>query len=183
MASHARLKTHRQQKAAQAKTNQLILGVSALLVLVGVLWLSLTRPSVPQGFAPDFSAQTLTGETVKLSDYRGKPVMLNFWATWCPPCRAEMPAIQEAYEQYQAQGFTVLAINNAEPASLVAPFAEQLGLAFPIVMDGGTLQRMFGIQSYPTSVFIRPDGAISATHNGGLSASQLERYIQASFIQ
>ncbi len=126
----------------------------------------------------DFAATTAMGENIHLSDYRGDVVMLNFWATWCPPCRAEMPTIQAAYAQRQAEGFSVLAVNNGEPLSLVQPFVMQLGLAFPVVMDtDARLQRTFAIQSYPTSIFIDATGEVYATHSGMVTAEQLSAYI------
>lgn len=145
-----------------------------------LLFLVVTASSgTPLGGLPDFTAQTLTGETVQLSDYRGQVVMLNFWATWCPPCRAEMPAIQEAYERYQSQGFVVLAINNAEDEAKIAPFARSLGLNFPIVLDETqTLQRKFSVTGYPMSLFIGADGKPYATHSGMLNEQQLDTYVQ-----
>jgi thiol-disulfide isomerase/thioredoxin len=183
MIAKARMRSQRHQKIAHQRTNQALLLGAVAFISLGVLLLALTRPRVEEGFAPDFSARTLGGGQVSLSDYKGQVVMLNFWATWCPPCRAEMPHMQEAYERYSAQGFSVLAINNAEAEANVAAFAEQYGLDFPVVLDGGTLQRMFRISGYPTSIFLRRDGSIYATHNGGLSAAQLESYIQQGLQQ
>lgn len=151
--------------------------MAALVVIGGALLLI----SSSGGFAtsaPDFEATTLTGEPVRLSDYRGQVVMLNFWATWCPPCRAEMPGIQAAYEQRQDEGFTVLAINNAETPSQIQPFVQALGLNFPIVLDTtAELQRTFAIRGYPTSIFVDPQGTVYATHPGFVSEDQLESYI------
>ncbi|MEO8613168.1 MAG: TlpA disulfide reductase family protein [Chloroflexota bacterium] len=127
---------------------------------------------------PDFSATTITGETVHLSDYRGQVVMLNFWATWCPPCRAEMPTIEAAYEKYHDQGFAVFAINNAEQPAQIQPFAEALSLRFSIVLDTEAhLQRTFAISGYPTSLFISPDSDLYANHSGMLTPQQLDSYI------
>jgi len=85
--------------------------------------------------APEFQLQTIDNKTVKLSDFRGKTVLLNFWATWCKPCRTEMPAIQQAYEQWRARGVEVLAINIAETPLAVTNFAKEFGLTFPILLD------------------------------------------------
>jgi len=183
MTANARMRAQRHQKTTHQRTNQALLLGAVVFVALGVVLLALTRPRVEEGFAPDFSAKTLGGGQVSLSDYKGQVVMLNFWATWCPPCRAEMPHMQEAYERYNAQGFSVLAINNAETEAEVATFAEQYGLDFPVVLDGGTLQRVFNISGYPTSIFLRRDGSIYATHSGGLTAAQLEGYIQQGLQQ
>lgn len=148
---------------------------AGMLLVVGVLMISSGGLA---SAAPDFAATTLTGQDVRLSDYRGQVVMLNFWATWCPPCRAEMPGIQAAYAERQDEGFTVLAINNAETPAQIQPFAQSLGLQFPIVLDTSSqLQRTFGIRGYPTSIFVDAQGAVYATHPGFVSETDLEAYI------
>jgi thiol-disulfide isomerase/thioredoxin len=112
----------------------------ALTVLLSIAWILMSRvpgpidptaaPPAPRaGFrAPDFTLTTLDGETVTLSDLRGQPVLINFWATWCPPCRAEMPAIQAAYEQYAAQELVVLGVDMAESPQTVAGFVQESSL-------------------------------------------------------
>ena len=85
--------------------------------------------------APEFGGSTLDKSRISLSDFRGKVVMLNFWATWCPPCRAEMPILEDAFEKYGNRGFTILAINDGEAAETVQAFAAKYGLTFPIVLD------------------------------------------------
>ncbi|MBZ0289502.1 MAG: TlpA family protein disulfide reductase [Anaerolineae bacterium] len=170
---------HRNMKSGSHKNQRqqrvlLGFGIAVVVLVVGILLLS----TGAGGGVPNFTANTLTGETVRLSDYQGQVVMLNFWATWCPPCRAEMPTIQAAYDRYHDQGFAVLAINNAEPADQIQPFASALDLQFPIVLDTrAELQETFGINGYPTSLFIAPDGEIYRTHNGMLTDQQLEAYI------
>jgi thiol-disulfide isomerase/thioredoxin len=105
--------------------------------------------------------------------------MLNFWATWCPPCRAEMPVIEAAYRQYQNQGFVVLAVNNAEDINTVGAFARQFELSFPVLMDtSARIQRQFGITGYPTSLFLDANGELYATHSGMVTEAQLTRYIE-----
>ncbi|MFN8376381.1 MAG: redoxin domain-containing protein [Anaerolineae bacterium] len=153
-------------------------------VAVGLLALAMIVFGGGSSSTLNFRASTLTGETVQLSDYRGKVVMLNFWATWCPPCQAEMPAIQAAYTRYHDQGFTVLAINYGEHPSQIEPFASALALQFPIVLDiDARLQGVFGITGYPTSMFIAPNGEVYATHSGMLTERQLEGYITQGLAQ
>ena len=181
---HSPAETRRRRKQMAYQRRQrllLVIGGAAATLLVLVLVFSTRTGGAGQ---PDFTASTLTGETVRLSDYRGQVVMLNFWATWCPPCRAEMPTIKAAYESYHDQGFTVLAINNAESAAQIQPFAQTLALQFPIVLDTrGQLQNVFGISAYPTSLFISPDGEIYARHSGMLDPQRLYDYIATGMAQ
>lgn len=125
--------------------------------------------AVPVGLAvgqraPDFTAQTVGGETVSLADFRGRPVLLNFWATWCGPCGEEMPDFQAIFERYQAAGFVVLAVNNAEPRDQVASFTADLGITFPVLLDenGAINISLYGpvIPGYPTSLLIDQNGVI-----------------------
>jgi thiol-disulfide isomerase/thioredoxin len=133
---------------------------------------------------PEFSAALLDGTTVRLSDYRGQVVMLNFWATWCPPCRAEMPMLQTASDRYYDQGFIILAVNDAEPVSHIQAFVDRLALRFPIILDQDErLQHLFGVVGYPTSVFMDRDGVAFATHLGALSSDQLTAYIEAGLAR
>ncbi len=132
--------------------------------------------------APDFELQTLTGETVKLSDYRGKKVLVNLWASWCPPCRAEMPDIQELYEEYKDQGFVVLGVNlttTEKENNSVKPFVEEFGLTFPILMDiRNEVGRTYQAVSIPTSYFIDSEGIIHQKIIGQMSRETIENNIK-----
>jgi len=153
-----------------------VIGIAVLMLIFG--------SGNNSALVPDFTANTLTGETVHLNDYKGQVVMLNFWATWCPPCKAEMPAIQAAYKHYHEQGFTVLAINNRELSVQIQPFANALALTFPIVLDtDSALQQTFAIKGYPTSLFISDAGEIYASHTGMLTPQQLDTYISTGLTQ
>jgi len=169
----------------EQRTNPLILvylGVGVLIV--GALIVSASLNTARVSSTPDFTANTLNGDVVRLSDYHGQVVMLNFWATWCPPCRAEMPAIERAYEHYRDQGLVVLAINDGERATEITPFAQAFALQFPVVLDTERrLQDVFAITGYPTSLFIGRDGSLYATHVGGLSPVQLTGYIETGLAQ
>ena len=169
----------------EQRANPLILiylGVGVLIVGLMVVSASLNTARVST--TPDFTANTLNGDVVRLSDYHGQVVMLNFWATWCPPCRAEMPAIERAYEHYRDQGLVVLAINNGERATEITPFTQAFALQFPVVLDTDRrLQDVFAITGYPTSLFIGRDGSTYATHVGGLSPVQLTGYIETGLAQ
>ena len=136
------------------------------------------QPSLWNGAsAPDFELTGLTGEPVSLRDQRGKPVLLNFWATWCAPCVLEMPNIQKFYEDYPGE-FQVLAINADEPELKIQRFVEDMGLTFEILLDpGGKIQSLYQIRGYPTSYFIDAQGEIRAQHTGSLSEDQLADYL------
>lgn len=157
-------------------------GLMALLLVLGFGWIIFSRvpadvmavrsqrpPSPQVGFAaPDFSLATPDGETIALSDLQGQAVLVNFWATWCPPCRAEMPAIQQVYEQYQEQGFTVLAVDLQETEAEVTAFATQLDLSFPILIDPkGQVFSRYQVRALPTTFFVDRNGVIQEITLGG----------------
>ena len=140
-----------------------------LILAVGLTRILLSRaepnsqfPSsiaAPQkGFlAPDFSLPDATGSMIALSDLRGKPVLLNIWASWCTPCRAEMPAMQQAYQAFQSQDFVILAVNatNQDKTTAALDFAKEMGLTFPILFDqSGSVSSLYKVQALPTSFFI-----------------------------
>jgi len=115
-----------------------------------------------------------TQKSVSLSDLRGQPVVLNFWATWCGPCRVEMPAFQAAYQANQHQNLSVLAINYGEQREIVLDFGAEMGLTFPLLLDpDGSAQTLFQIRGYPSTMFIASDGTLVATHIGLLTKGQL----------
>ena len=131
------------------------------------------------GPAPDFDLKAADGTPVGLKDYRGDVVLLNFWATWCAPCRTEMPLLESAFESFRDQGFVVLGIDFDESAELVAAFGEELGLSFPLLLDpGGKIQHLYKVRGYPTTVVLDREGRIQAYHIGVLTQSQLDGYLE-----
>lgn len=120
--------------------------------------------------APDFELETLTGESVKLSDFRGQRVMINFWATWCPPCRAEMPDMEKFY---QGKDVVVLAVNLTDTESSiedVEDFSEEFNLTFPILMDTNLdVATLYAIQPLPTSYMVDSNGIVSNMAFGALN--------------
>lgn len=111
--------------------------------------------------APDFELQTLSGENVRLSDYRGKKVMLNFWATWCPPCRAEMPDMQKFYEDTDMEILGVNLTSSEVNIGSVENFVDEMGISFPILLDGkNKVGTTYYIQPIPTSFMIDKNGVI-----------------------
>lgn len=134
-------------------------------------------PAPQRGFqAPDFELIDADGVPRRLSDFRGQPVLLNFWASWCSPCKAEMPAMERIYQQYQTQGFVILAVNSTHqdnPANALG-FASQLGLTFPILMDtNGDASRLYEVRALPSSFFIAENGRIEEVVIGGPMAEAL----------
>jgi thiol-disulfide isomerase/thioredoxin len=143
-------------------------------------------PAPREGFlAPDFTLTSLDGETITLSDLRGRPVLVNIWASWCTPCKAEMPAIQKVYDQYRDQGFIVLAVNatRQDSAAAAQAFITQGGYTFPVLLDPqGEAARLYLMRALPTSAFIGRDGVVTRVVIGGpmpdaLLRSQVERIL------
>ena len=131
--------------------------------------------------APGFDLMSAGGSPVSLEDHRGAVVLLNFWATWCAPCRTEMPLLQSAYETYEGQGFVVLGIDFDEPATAVMDYGQELGLTFPLLLDpGGEIQQLYKVRGYPTTVVLDREGRIQAYHIGVLAQSQLDGYLEAA---
>jgi cytochrome c-type biogenesis protein len=127
--------------------------------------------------APEFELLSLSGENVQLSDYQGQVVLLNFWATWCAPCRFEMPAIQDRFERYSPD-LVVLAVNNNETEQEVSVFIQELGLTFETLMDqGAEVQDLYQIIGYPSTFFIDHQGMIQEIHIGFMTEGQLDGYL------
>ena len=136
-------------------------------------------PAPQQGFlGPDFELKTPTGETVRLIDLRGQAVLVNLWATWCPPCRAEMTSIEKMYQEYKDRKFVVLAVNMTyqDDSLAILPFVNEQKLTFPILLDEtGEVANAYQIRSLPSSYFIRPDGIIHEVVIGGPMSEALLR--------
>jgi peroxiredoxin len=116
------------------------------------------RSTAAPAMAPDFTLPALTGELVSLSDYAGKPVLINFWATWCFPCRIEMPTIQRVFDERKG-AFVVLGVNMEETHAVIQPFVDELGLTFPILLDSdGLVTWQYEVIGLPTSVFVTSEG-------------------------
>jgi len=136
-----------------------------------------TAPEVGS-YAPDFSLTALDGRPVALSDLRGQVVLLNFWTTDCVPCRAEMPDIQAAYQDYQDRNFVVLSINVKEGERAVAQFAQEFHLTMPVLLDrDGSTTRRYRVRGLPTSFLVDPEGVIRKLKVGEINYAYIESYL------
>lgn len=128
--------------------------------------------------APDFELERIDGGTLHLSDLRGKPVLVNFWATWCAPCVLEMPNIQKYYEKYPGQ-FEVVAVNADESLRSVDKFVKDIGVTFPVVLDPGLkVQALYRPRGLPTSFLIDAEGRVRTQHIGLMSEKKLAEYLE-----
>ena len=128
--------------------------------------------------APDFELPDVNGDMVRLSDFAGRPVILNFWATWCAPCRVEMPALQEAQAEFGDDGPVVLTINQEESAERVTEFFDEVGLTLPALLDAEAEVGMaYSAIFLPTTVIVGPDGIVSAVHRGVISREEVDGYL------
>lgn len=159
--------------------NLLMLGIAIL----GTSWIFLSRapttettngkplPSPREGFsAPDFTLDLLDSGQITLSDLRGKVVLVNFWASWCPPCRAEMPAIEEVYRSYRDLGLEVLGVNTTDQdsQSSAEAFVQENGFTFPVLLDyTGAISAAYNLHGLPSSFFIDREGVIRSVVVGG----------------
>ena len=130
------------------------------------------------GRAPEFEAAGIDGGRFLMSETRGRVVLLNFWATWCEPCQAEMPLLESRYEGESPSGMLVVGINMNETATVVRSYRDALGLTFPIVLDpGGQVEALYRLRGYPTTFFVDEAGVIRFVHIGGLDAETLDGHL------
>ena len=150
----------------------------ALLALNGSSSAAMSAPQVGHPMA-SFTLTDLSGKQVRLSDYAGRPVLVNAWATWCPPCRAEMPDLHQLYLKHKAEGFEILAINAGEDTSIVNSFIQQNGFTFPVLLDPQTdLLDGFGIRDYPTSIMVGRDGKVKLVQVGMLTPDAIQKVVE-----
>lgn len=132
---------------------------------------------------PEFNLPDLNGRAVRLSDYAGQPVLINFWASWCPPCRAEMPDLEALYTEHQAEGLVILAVNSGESQSIAAAYAEEYGLSFPVLLDeNAALSDQWMINNLPATILVGRDGLVKVIHVGLLRSEQIESAIVPHLI-
>lgn len=130
--------------------------------------------------APDFSLKTSSGKTIVLSKLKGKTVVVNFWATWCGPCRAEIPGFMEVYEKYKSKGLEIVGISLDEGGwSDVGPFVKQLNIPYPVVLGNSKVAEQYGnIDAIPTTFIVDKDGHIVSRHIGYMKKEDFETTIK-----
>lgn len=135
--------------------------------------------------APDFSLEDLEGNQRQLSEFQGKYVMLNFWASWCPPCQAEIPHMVKLYSEGDlTDEFEIVAVNLSENPDNVATFAQEADMGFPILLDSqGQVASQYQIRNIPTSYFLNKDGTIDSIHVGTLTEDILQQYVNELMAQ
>jgi len=171
--------------------------LSVLIILGAVVLLrgrSASSPSVAGGTgaldhrtpvvgqpAPNFVLMDLNGHALRLSDLRGQVVLVNFWATWCIPCRQELPAIEQVYSEQRDRGFTALEVNEQESSTEVESFAAQIGATPPVVLDStGSVLAQYRFKGLPDSVLLDPDGTVRSVSYGPLSREGLLKEIDSA---
>ncbi len=133
----------------------------------------------PGSVPPDLALNRLDGGSTSLGDYRGQVILLNFWATWCEPCRDEIPDLEAVYRARMDRGFVVLGLAVEEPRETVAPFVDEMGMTYPVLLDvQGSVKKVFRASGLPMSLLIDKEGVIRVRHVGHLTAEQLTEYLQ-----
>jgi peroxiredoxin len=159
------------------RTNTVFVVIALLVASVGLpafdVWSMGVRVPAVGMQAEDFSLNDLEGKSQRLSQYRGKIVLVNFWATWCKPCTTEMPAMQTIYDKLRDKGFVVLAVNELEDDAKVREHIKQYGYTYPVLMDhDNKVANQFGVFGLPVSVFIDEKGVVQEYIKGGLLTEQ-----------
>lgn len=131
------------------------------------------------GTPTDFSVLGLDGKTIRLSDFRGQPVWLNFWATWCPPCRAEMPDINAVYAEYAPKGLVILALSLGEDGETVRQYVQKAEMKFTVGLDSRReIASIYRVAGIPTHIFIDRDGVIRDMQVGGMSRDTMKKKLE-----
>ena len=164
------------------KKKQLLVGIVAIAVAFGVFLLEPSlrrRPTSMQGtLAPDFSLPQLAGQQLRLSTYSGKVVLLDFWATWCDPCREEIPRFIDLQDKYRNQGLQIIGVSMDDGPGPVRDFCQRFNLNYPVVMGNAKIGELYGgVFGLPIAFLIARDGRIYAKHVGATDISVFEKEI------
>lgn len=186
------MKSREQLKKQAEKQTVILVIVGAGLMLIAIAaFLSLPQATAavsgqnlgmipaPVNFtAPDVSITDLDGNPVSFADYRGKVILYNAWATWCPPCKEEMPVLQAYYNDHKDQGFVIIAVEDGQPVEEVRNFVNEYHLSFPVWPDlKWVATTAFKIENLPTSYIIDRDGVARLTWTGAVTRDMLEKYV------
>jgi peroxiredoxin len=150
------------KRLQQSTSIQLIIFVFTSLLLMGT-----TNAANIQGKAPNFTLKSNSGKNIKLTELRGQVILLNFWASWCGPCRQEMPLLEKLQQRYSALGFTVLGVNVEEDPSKAKSLLKDIPVSFPILFDTqNTVSKLYDVSAMPSTVMIDRDGNMRYLHKG-----------------
>ncbi|HBU82570.1 MAG TPA: TlpA family protein disulfide reductase [Paenibacillus sp.] len=166
------MKKKDERQASLANSEQAIEGMDMSSLTVGI----------NQGnIAPDFELNTPDGEKLKLSDFRGQKVIVNMWATWCPPCRVEMPDMQKFYEKYKDEKATIIAVNmtsSEKSLDSIPNFLKEYGITFPVVLDEqNKVGEIYQVYALPTSIIIDSQGIIQQKVSGPMNYEMMEKFV------
>lgn len=169
---------------AKKRKNRLIIRTIVLILLVFAVVFAITTRDKTKVLAvgdkaPDFELVDLDGNKHRLSDYRGEGVFLNFWGTWCPPCKEEMPYMENMSKEFEEKGVHILAVNIKQSNFTVETFRDQYGLTFPIVIDKDeSVRRAFNVIPLPTTFLINADGIIEEIKTTGMSEEEIRSLME-----
>ena len=141
-------------------------------IVLGALFTAFTATTLASSgltgqAAPDFVLKSSTGENLRLSEHRGDVVMINFWATWCGPCRQEMPLLDDLYARYERVGFSLLGVNIDDDSSRAMKMIEELGVSFPVLFDETKqVSKLYDVQAMPVTVLVDREGTVRHIHHG-----------------
>ena len=143
-------------------------GTSLLGAILVIFTASTLAASSLEGqVAPDFVLKSATGENLRLSEYRGDVVLINFWATWCGPCRQEMPILDDLYGRYQRVGFNLLGVNIDEDSRRAMQMVQELGVNFPVLFDENKeVSKLYEVEAMPVTILVDREGIVRHVHHG-----------------
>jgi cytochrome c biogenesis protein CcmG/thiol:disulfide interchange protein DsbE len=153
---------------------------AVLVILTVCLGSALLSGKTKAEMPPDWSLKDLDGKTIQLSDYKGKIVILNFWATWCPPCIAEIPDFIGLEKKYQGKDVVIIGLSvDEDPPAMVAKFVKKAGMNYPVVIATSEVTEKYGAENgIPLTLIISPDGTVTAKHLGIVTTDYLEGNIK-----
>ena len=139
------------------------LGITAAVLLA----VSTSSAGLEQSAAPDFTLKSVDGDNLRLSEFRGEVVLINFWASWCGPCRQEMPVLSELHDKYKALGFTVLGVNVEEESGKARKLLQEMPVSFPVLLDNDSVvSKLYDVVAMPSTVLVDRDGNMRYQHKG-----------------